>query len=318
MVVAGEFAFATSITCRVPDVPANEPVLRTHANGSGLRQRPRHLDFPRVAPLCGSARLLRLWAGSLRAQNPLKDRRDSAELVQDGLCDPLLTPHGLKRKDPLLRLGGRSASGEVPRYPRIYPRLSPATTWAYERCTPRHHELGVCVSGSGGKGDMLRFRANATGRPIPGALVTTHSTRWSLRALLAGLNSPDWVIFGPHAAAKLIPAHMTLARSSGGLYRHSTRRLVCHKRRNDPGPSQAGRGRFVHLGNCRGEDKRSLFTRSGDCTVHVTTSPWGRPAVRSGGVSGCGPLHVGGALRPSIGAAVSRQYSRLSTLTCVA
>ena len=67
-----------------------------------------------------------------------------------------------------------------------FPRLSPATPWAYERCTHGSHEPGVCGSGSlGEKGATLRVRAGATGRPIPGALVTTHSTRWSLRGVRA-------------------------------------------------------------------------------------------------------------------------------------
>jgi hypothetical protein len=61
------------------------------------------------------------------------------------------------------------------------PRLSPAASWAYKRCTHVSHESGVYVSGSGGL-EPSSASGGANRPPDPGALSTIFSTRWSLRA----------------------------------------------------------------------------------------------------------------------------------------
>jgi hypothetical protein len=51
-----------------------------------------------------------------------------------------------------------------------YPRLSPATPWAYAGHTHVSHESGCARAAPIRRGALLRDRAGATGRPIPGAL----------------------------------------------------------------------------------------------------------------------------------------------------
>ena len=79
-----------------------------------------------------------------------------------------------------------------------FPRLSPATTWAYERCTYGSHEPGVCVSGSLGEKGSPAPRRRALSVARSRGAVTIDSTRWSLREIdpdsADGLESPSWVI----------------------------------------------------------------------------------------------------------------------------
>ena len=92
----------------------------------------------------------------------------------------------------------------------------------------------MCVSGSGGP-EPSSASGGADRPPDPGALSTIFSTRWSLRArCTTPMSLPDFI-----AAHRAFPAWLRV-----GLYRHSARRM-CVSRRIDPGPSQAGRGRFA-------------------------------------------------------------------------
>jgi hypothetical protein len=51
-----------------------------------------------------------------------------------------------------------------------YPRLSPATPWAYKGDTPVSHESGVCASGSRQAGGLAPRSGGSYRPPDPGAL----------------------------------------------------------------------------------------------------------------------------------------------------
>ena len=129
-----------------------------------------------------------------------------------------------------------------------YPRLSPATSWAYAGHTPVSHESGVCASGSRQAGGLAP-RSGGSYRPPESRGVCDHPLHPVVAARLGPLLwrcrfAPARLVDVGTPGFRQAPVVPTGLARQGSAFPCSVR-----SQRNDPGPSLSDRGRFVSIGS---------------------------------------------------------------------